>query len=106
MDILEGLHPAGADHIAADIGGTLDAQGEEAPARIERQPGFGHVVARLMVGEEDLAAGGDPLDRPADASGGPQRQYMFGVDEILSAEPATDIGCDKPYRSRGLAEGA
>ena len=106
MNILEGLHAAGADHICARVGNALDAQGEKAALRVERQCSLGHMVARLVVGEKNLAAGSDPLDRPADAPRRPEYQHMLGIDEILGAEPAADIGSDKPHRRRGHAEPA
>src|SRR6516164_8319466 len=62
------------------------------------------MVARLMVGEKNLAAGRDPFDRPADAPGRPQHQYMFGINEILGAEATADIGCDEPDGSRPHAQ--
>src|SRR6202007_1868205 len=88
MDVLEGLHSAGADHVGTDICGTSDAECQKPALGVERQRGRGPMVASLMVGEKNLATGGDPLDRPADALGRPQRQYMLGVDEILGPEPA------------------
>ena len=104
MDVLEGLHPAGEHQIRAGIGDAGDAQGQKMPVRVERQVGFGLMVAGLMVGEKNLAAGGDPLDRPADALGRPQDQHMLGVDEILGAEPAADIGRNEPYCRRRHAQ--
>jgi hypothetical protein len=55
------------------------------------------MIARLMVGQETLAAGGDPFDRAADATRRPQDQHMLGINEILGAEAAADIGRDKPH---------
>ena len=98
MDVLVGLHAAGAaGHIGADIGDAADAQREKPALRIERQRSIGLMVARLMVGDEALAAGGDPFDRAADALGRPQDQRMLGIDEVLRAEAAADIGCDEPH---------
>ena len=100
MDILEGLHPTGADHIGADIGDAADSQPEKASLRVERQCGLRQMVARLMVGEKHLATGGDPLDRPANPPSRPERQYVLGIDEVLGPKPATDIGRDESHRRR------
>src|ERR1051325_7448830 len=53
------------------------------------------MAAALMIGEKDLGAAGDPFDRTADTLCDPRDQDVFGVDEILRAEPAADIGRDK-----------
>ncbi len=104
MRILEGLHAAGADQICPDIGGAGDAQRQKTAVRIQRQSRLGNLIARLVVGEENLAAGGDPFDRAADPPGRPQYQHMLGVDEILGAEAAADIRGDEPHRRRRHAE--
>ena len=62
------------------------------------------MVARLMVGEETLTAGGDPFDRPVNRPRRPRHQYMLGIDEILGAKAAADIRRDKPHRRRGHAQ--
>ena len=106
MRVLKGLHPAGADQIGAGIGGALDPQRQEAALGVERQRRFGRLVAGLMVGEKDLAAAGDPLDRAADPPGRPQHQHVLGIDEVLGAKAAADIGRHKPHRGRGHPERA
>ena len=99
MDILKRLHPAGADQIGPGIGDAVDLERQKPALRVERQRRFGDVVARLMVGEEDLAAAGDPFDRTADPLCRPRDQHMLGIDKILGAKAAADIGCDKPHRA-------
>ena len=74
--------------------------------RIERQRRLRHVVARLVVGEKDLAARGDPFHRPADPPCRPQHQRVLGVGKILGAEAAADIGRDEAHRGRRHAERA
>ncbi len=56
------------------------------------------MIARLVVGHEPLAARGDPLHRPPDTFRRPQDQRMFGVGEVLRAEPAADIRRDETHR--------
>ena len=51
MDVLVGLHPAGAaDQIGAEIGVAADAQRQEAALGVQRQFRLGLMVARLVVG--------------------------------------------------------
>jgi hypothetical protein len=99
MDVLEGLHTPRADQIGPSIGGAVDAQCEKAAIGVERQGSLGAMIACLMVGQETLAAGGDPFDRAADAPRRPQDQHMLGIDEVLGAEAAADIGRDKSHRT-------
>ncbi len=99
MSVLKGLHPAGAHQIRADIGGAPNPQRQKTAIGSERQRGFGVMVAGLMVGQETFAAGGDPFDRPADAPGRPQRQYMLRIDEVLCAEATPDIRRNKSDRA-------
>ena len=99
MGVLEGLHTARTDQIGPGIGGAVDAQRQKAAIGVERQGSLGAMIARLMVGQETLAAGGDPFDRAADAPRRPQDQHMLGIDEILRAEAAADIGRDKSHCS-------
>ncbi len=106
MRILEGLYPAGADQIGPDIGHAGDAQGQKAAICGERQSRLGIVVARLVVGEEHLAAAGDPFDWTPDPPRRPQDQHVLRIDEILGAETAADIGGDKPHRRRRDAQRA
>ncbi len=78
MRVLEGLHPArAARHVRAEIGDALDPQRQEASVRVQGESRFGLVVTRLMVGEKHLAAGRDPLDRPAHAACGPRHEREF-----------------------------
>ena len=67
---------------------------------IERQRRLGKVAATLVVGEKDLAAASDPFDRTTDPFRRPRDQDVLGIDEILRAEPAADIGRDKTQPGR------
>ena len=48
----------------------------------------------MHVAQESFAALGDPLDRPAEGARRPQQQRVFGIDEVLGAEAAADVGRD------------
>ena len=66
--------------IGAHVGDGVDAQREELALRVQRHLGLGDVVAPVRIGQECLAALGRPLDRPADALGGPdQRASLRGT---------------------------
>ena len=97
---MKGLHAAAAARqIGAEIGVARDAQCQEASVAIERQFRLGAVAAALVIGEKDLAAAGDPFDRAADPLRRPRDQHVLGIDEILRAEPAADIGRDEAHPS-------
>ena len=70
---------------------VLTRSAEEFAVLVERQFGFGHVIAALGVGDEALAALAHPLDRPADFGGRPGDHRLFGIVELLHAEAAADI---------------
>ncbi len=106
MNVLERLHPAGADQVGPDIGSALDFERQKPTPCIERQGRVGDVVARLMVGKQDLATGGDPFDRAPDPLCRPRDQHVLGIDEVLGAKAAADIGGDKPHRPRRHPERA
>ena len=50
------------------------------------------VVPALSPADEFLGAVGDPLDGAAEPPRRPQHQHPFGIDKILHAEAAADIG--------------
>src|SRR5262249_59693006 len=81
-------------------------QCQKTPVGIERELGLCLMIASLMVGEEDLAAPGDPFDLSADPLRRPRDQHLLGVDEILGAEAAADIRRDKAQLLRFDAERA
>ncbi|HEX4617447.1 MAG TPA: hypothetical protein VH230_16220 [Stellaceae bacterium] len=60
---------------------------------VERQPSLRTAIAALRPADEFLAPLGDPLDRPPEPPRRPQDQHPFGIEKILHAEPAADIGC-------------
>jgi len=105
MNILVGLQAAGhIGHVGADIGDACHAQRQEFAGRVERQGGAGLLVTGVMLGEKAFAAGRDPLHRPTDAPGGPQDQHMLGVNEVLGAKAAADVGRDEPHLRRRRSE--
>ena len=107
MGVLIGLHAAGAaHHVGADIRRAGDAQRQEFSRRVERQRRLGLMVAGLVVGQEDLAAAGDPFHRPTDPLCRPQDQRVLGVGEVLGAEAAADIRGDEAHAAREHAQGA
>ena len=96
VHVLIGRHAAAdAREIGADIGDARHLERQELARSIERQRRLGLHVARRMVGEEHLAAGGDPFHRPADLARRPGDQHVLGIDEVLGAEAAADIGRDE-----------
>jgi hypothetical protein len=107
VHVLVGRHAAAdAREIGADIGEARDLQCQELARRIERQRRLGPQIARRMVGQEHLAAGGDPFHRPADPPRRPGDQDVLGIDEVLGAEAAADIGRDEAHVFRLDAEAA
>ena len=75
----------------ADIGDEVDAQSQEMAVIVERELGFGDVVACLAVREERLRARADPFHRPAGDLGRPQHQRRLVVDRALHPERAADV---------------
>ncbi len=72
--------------------------------RIERKLGAGLVAAALIVGDEALAAGGDPFHRPPQPPRRPGDDGFLGIVLALVAEAAADVGCDQPDRGLRQAE--
>ena len=82
--------------ICPEIGDGMDLEAEEGTVLGQRQPGLGHVVAALRVGEERFRPLGGPLDRPADLPRRPRHQNVLAIEEELHAEAAADIGRHHP----------
>ena len=80
--------------IGAEIGGGVDTQRSDAALVVQRQRGFGDMVAAMRVGEERLGTIRRPLDRTPDFLRRPDADCLFGVDENLRAETAADIRRD------------
>ena len=78
-------------HIGPHIGQGAHAKAEEAAVAVQRQLGLAHVVARVLVGRNGLAALAGPLDRPAHAPGRPQYEAMLHVLPALGPEAAAHI---------------
>ena len=81
-----------AAEIGPEIGQRRDSHGQELAVLVQGELRLGEVVARLIVGEEDLAAIGRPLDGTAQPRGEPQNQRLLVVERALGAEAAADIG--------------
>ena len=92
--------------IGAEIGDGLDPERQDAAVGVERQLGMADMVAALDVGEEALGALGGPFDRPAQLLGEPRHHCLLGMDEVLHAEAAADVGRDHPKASVGQLERA
>ena len=60
--------------------------------RVEREPRRGGDGAALRARHELLRALGLPAHRPAELARRPQQQDPFGIEEVLHAEAAADIG--------------
>ena len=71
-----------------------DAEGEEAPPDIQGQLRLAHVVARVLVGRDRLAALARPLDGAAELSGRPQDEAVLRVLPALGPEAAPDVAGD------------
>jgi hypothetical protein len=78
--------------IGAEIGDCRHVERQKAAVAVEREPRPSMVVATLCGTDKFLAALGDPADRAAEPSRRPQHQHPFGIEEILHAKAAADIG--------------
>jgi hypothetical protein len=78
--------------IGAEIGHHLDVERQEAAVLVEPEPGLRRDVAALGAGHELLGAIGFPAHRLAGLARGPQQQDPFGIEEVLGAEAAADVG--------------
>ena len=96
-----GTARAAGRQIGTEIGHGGDVQREETAVRIQRQPRARHVVAALRGGDEVLGALAHPFDRPAERARRPQQHHPFGIQRVLHAEAAADIGHATCIRSGG-----
>ena len=87
-----GTARSAARHVGAEIGDGADVQREEVALGIQRQPGAADIVAALRGGDEILGAALDPFHRPAQFARGPEQHDPFGIQRVLDAEAAADIG--------------
>ena len=71
-----------------------NTQTKEAASLIERELGACAVIAALIIRDESLGAVLLPLHRPLKLAACPNDECLFGLDEGLHTERATDIGCD------------
>ena len=78
------------------IGDHLDVERQEAAVLVEREPRLRGDVAALRAGHELLGAVGFPAHRAAELARRPQQQDPFGIEEVLGAEAAADIGRVQP----------
>ena len=85
----DAIHPIGAVPPV-----RLHVDGGNAAAGVERHAGVQVLAARLGVGEEGLAAAGDPAHRPAEIPRREQGKDEFGISKVARAEPAAGIRHD------------
>ena len=78
--------------IGAEIGNCGNIQCQKASFRIQCKPRARDVVAALRGGDEILRPLADPFDRSAQRAGRPKQHHPLGIQRILHAEAATDIG--------------
>ena len=81
-----------AREIGAKIGDHLHVQRQRPAGSIERQPGRRGDVAALGAHDELLGAIGQPAHRPAETARREQQHDPFGIEEVLHAEAAADVG--------------
>jgi len=62
------------------------------------------MVAARRVGQKCLATIGDPFHRPLQLARRPGHQPFLGIDDLLAAEAAADIGCHHAQLALGNAE--
>ena len=77
--------------VGADIRQRPDAQAEDFSVVVERERGLGNVVARLLVGEQALAALTNPFHRPSEQPGGDYGHDVLVVQGTLHAKAAADV---------------
>ena len=80
----------GAD-IGALVGEEDVVEGEDEAARVDRGADAVDLVARVVGGDEVLAAVLDPLDRPAEPERAERREHILRVDLAADAEAAADM---------------
>ncbi len=85
----DGRPPIGAQRLAGP-----GAQRQDRPLGIEGELAVDHLVARLGIEDERLAAGRRPCHWPAEAARRPQHQHVIRIDVRFHAEAAADIGRD------------
>ena len=82
------------------------AHAEDQPLTVERNLEVPLLIAFLDRGQKVLAAVLDPFDRAAEQAGGERHHHLLGIDQVLCAEPATDIGRDDRAAPRRRARAA
>ena len=85
---------AGGREIGAEIDDVLDAKREEFSVGVKRQFDMREIVARVMIGEEALAALALPFDRTAEMFRRPQNEAELGMRIAFQPERAADIRRD------------
>ena len=88
---------AGADQAApvaavgAEVGLVLEAQREDVAVGVERDRALQRQRAAMPFADEELGAGGDPLDRPAEAARREHHEHLLGEGAAADAEAAADV---------------
>ena len=70
------------------------AHAEDRTLAVERDLEVPLLIAFLDRGQKVLAAVLDPFDRAAEQAGCERHHHLLGIDQVLGAEAATDIGRD------------
>ena len=89
--------------VAAVTPGRSDLQREEAAVSIQSERSAQTLATRLGVGDEALAALGDPFHRAPERLRREQDQHEFRIGDVARAETAADVRHDHPQRILGHA---
>ncbi len=81
-----------AREIRPEVGDHRHVECQEAAPGVERELGRGEDIAALGAGDELIGALGQPTHRTPELARGPQQQDPFGIEEVLGAEAAADVG--------------
>ena len=73
-------------YVGPDVAEGTDTQCEEFSARVQREFGFAHAIAAVLVGQQGFAAVAGPLDRTAEFSRQPKYEAVLGIGPALAAE--------------------
>src|SRR5262249_21385239 len=90
--------------ICADVRVDESAQPEDASVAVEAHLDPVLDLARVIGGEQALAAALDPLDGPAQLQGGERYQDVLRVELAAHAEASAHVHLGEPERAKGNPE--